>query len=83
MIRFCEEDMSGAKTGQKLSLLHLLAKLCMQTSLFYFILFYFILYFLFYFILFYFILFMHQRHREAETQTEGEAGSMRGARCGT
>ena len=30
-------------------------------------------------------LFIHDRHREreAETQEEGEAGSMRGARCGT
>ena len=32
-----------------------------------------------------FYLFIHERHREreAETQAEGEAGSMQGARCGT
>ena len=29
-----------------------------------------------------FYLFIHERHREAETQAEGEAGSMQGARCG-
>ena len=28
-------------------------------------------------------LFMRHRQREAETQAEGEAGSMQGARCGT
>ena len=30
-------------------------------------------------------LFIHERHREkeAETQAEGEAGPMQGARCGT
>ena len=41
-----------------------------------------------YFILFYFILFkdfiyLFMRDREAETQAEGEAGSMQGARRGT
>ena len=30
-----------------------------------------------------FYLFIHERHREAETQAEGEAGPMQGARCGT
>ena len=30
-----------------------------------------------------FYLFIHERHREAETQAEGEAGSPRGACCGT
>ena len=30
-----------------------------------------------------FYLFIHDREREAETQAEGEAGSMPGARCGT
>ena len=32
-----------------------------------------------------FYLFIHERHtqREVETQAEGEAGSMQGARCGT
>ena len=30
-----------------------------------------------------FYLFIHERQREAETQAEGEAGSMQGARCGT
>ena len=29
------------------------------------------------------ILFIYKRHREAETQTEGEAGSLWGAWCGT
>ena len=29
------------------------------------------------------ILFIHERHTEAETQAEGEADSMQGARCGT
>ena len=28
------------------------------------------------------ILFIYERHREAETQAEGEAGSMQGARRG-
>ena len=28
-------------------------------------------------------LFMRDTHREAETQAEGQAGSMQGARCGT
>ena len=28
-------------------------------------------------------LFIHERHRKAETQAEGEAGSRQGARCGT
>ena len=34
------------------------------------------------FVLFYFLryyLFIHERHREAEIQTEGKAGSMQGA----
>ena len=37
----------------------------------------------FFFLRFY--LFIHERHtqREAETQVEGEAGSLRGAQCGT
>ena len=43
--------------------------------------------FLFFSFLFFlrFYLFIHERHtqREAETQAEGEAGSMQGARCGT
>ena len=30
-----------------------------------------------------FYLFMTDAHTEAETQAEGEAGSMQGARCGT
>ena len=32
-----------------------------------------------------FYLFIHERHREreADTQAEGEAGSVQGARCGT
>ena len=32
--------------------------------------------------LFFKILFIHERHREAETQSEGEACSLRGARLG-
>ena len=43
------------------------------------IIFYFILFILFYFK----ILFIHDREREAETQAEGEAGSMQEAWCGT
>ena len=35
----------------------------------------------FYFLIFY--LFIHERHREAETQAEGGAGSTQGAWCGT
>ena len=38
------------------------------------------IYFLFFKI---FYLFIHERHREAETEAEGEAGSLRGACCGT
>ena len=35
-------------------------------------------------ILFFFkILFIHEKHTEAKTQAEGEAGSLRGAQCGT
>ena len=36
-------------------------------------------------ILFYlrFSLFIHERHKEVETQEEGEAGSMQRAQCGT
>ena len=30
-----------------------------------------------------FYLFIHEREREAETQAEGEAGSIQGAPCGT
>ena len=30
-----------------------------------------------------FYLFIHERHREAETQAEGQAGSLQGAPCGT
>ena len=29
------------------------------------------------------ILFIHERHREAETLAEGEAGSLWGVQCGT
>ena len=35
----------------------------------------------FFFLRFY--LFIHERHRKAETQAEGEAGSLQGARCST
>ena len=42
----------------------------------------------FIFLLFFKVLFIHEKHREerergAETQAEGEVGSMQGARCGT
>ena len=46
---------------------------------------YFILFFIFIFIFFkdFIYLFMRDTEREAETQAEGGAGSMQGARCGT
>ena len=39
--------------------------------------------FLWFFFFLRFYLFIHEKHREAETQAEGEAGSMQGVQCRT